>query len=279
MNAIGIMQGRLSPAPAGRPQAFPWSSWRDEFARAAACGLDCIEWLITADGLADNPIWSDAGVAQIRALSAASGVRVATVCADCFIAQPLVRQSPEPLARHLALLDRLLTRSALIEASVVVVPIIEDAAVRTREELVAVLHALAPSAALAAFLRIRIALESDLPGTVLRDAIDASGLSAVGVCYDIGNATARGSRPADDLAALGPRLVAVHIKDRRRGGSSTLLGDGDADWPLFAGALAANGYQGPLILETPVGADPAAQAIRHRAFVHELLAARRPVAP
>ena len=34
MNAIGIMQGRLSPAEAGRLQAFPFASWEEEFHRA-----------------------------------------------------------------------------------------------------------------------------------------------------------------------------------------------------------------------------------------------------
>jgi hexulose-6-phosphate isomerase len=177
------------------------------------------------------------------------------------------------------LLDRILQQGATVGAHVVVVPIIEEAAVRTRDELGTLLDALAPSAALAEHWHLRIALESDLPGMLLRSVLDASGLSAVGVCYDIGNATARDGQPADDIAALGPRLYAVHIKDRRRGGASTTLGDGDADFPRFADALAANGYQGPLVLETPAGADPPAQAIRHRAFVHELLAAVRSVAP
>jgi len=279
MNAIGIMQGRLSSPPPGRPQAFPQATWRDEFARAAACGLDCIEWLITAAGIADNPIWSDPGVAEIRALSAASGVRVATVCADCFIAWPLVRQPAEARADHLALLARIVQRSALVGAEVVVVPIIEDAEVRTRDELAALLDALAPSASWAEQLGVRIGLESDLPGMLLRDVLDASGLPAVGVCYDVGNATARGGHPAADIAALGPRLCAVHIKDRRRGGASTPLGEGDADFAAFVAALEVHGFSGPLILETPAGADPEAQAIRHRRFMHDLLAARRAVAP
>jgi L-ribulose-5-phosphate 3-epimerase len=270
MNAIGIMQGRLSPTPAGRPQAFPKASWRDEFARAAACGLDCIEWLITADGIADNPIWSDPGVSEIHALAAASGVRVATVCADCFIAHPVVND-PQ-------LLDRVVRRSAAVGAGVVVVPIIEAAAVRTRDELVAVLQAIAPVALTAATLHVRIGLESDLPGPLLRELLEASGLPAVGVCYDVGNATARGGHPAADIAALGPRLCAVHIKDRRRGGASTPLGEGDADFAAFVAALEVHGFSGPLILETPAGADPEAQAIRHRRFMHDLLAGRRAVA-
>jgi len=37
---LGIMQGRLVPPEAQRFQCFPRQRWRDEFALAAAAGLD-----------------------------------------------------------------------------------------------------------------------------------------------------------------------------------------------------------------------------------------------
>ena len=61
MNPIGIMQGRLSPSRAGRAQAFPFATWREEFAHAAEAGFDSIEWLVTAELYADNPLLVDHG--------------------------------------------------------------------------------------------------------------------------------------------------------------------------------------------------------------------------
>lgn len=76
MNPIGIMQGRLLPSEDGRIQCFPATGWREEFPRAAALGLDTIEWIYEAHGAETNPILSEAGVDEVRALTASWGVAV-----------------------------------------------------------------------------------------------------------------------------------------------------------------------------------------------------------
>ena len=91
MNPIGIMQGRLSPAGA-RAQAFPRATWRAEFAQARELGFDRIEWLVASGGLDDNPLLIDANA--VRAIVRDSGVRVDSVCADCFIERPMVNAEP-----------------------------------------------------------------------------------------------------------------------------------------------------------------------------------------
>ena len=59
---IAIMQGRLVPPTDGRIQCFPRERWRDEFALAAAAGLDAIEWIYDLHGADVNPIATDDGV-------------------------------------------------------------------------------------------------------------------------------------------------------------------------------------------------------------------------
>jgi len=53
------MQGRLVPPEAQRFQSFPRERWREEFAVAAAAGLDTIEWIYDAYGEDLNPIGTD----------------------------------------------------------------------------------------------------------------------------------------------------------------------------------------------------------------------------
>ena len=53
---LGIMQGRLLPPEEQRFQSFPRQRWRDEFALAAAAGLDTIEWIYDAYGEDVNPL-------------------------------------------------------------------------------------------------------------------------------------------------------------------------------------------------------------------------------
>ena len=65
MSRIAIIQGRLVPPEDGRFQCFPRNRWRDEFAHAAAAGLDAIEWIYDLHGADMNPLATDAGIAEI----------------------------------------------------------------------------------------------------------------------------------------------------------------------------------------------------------------------
>jgi L-ribulose-5-phosphate 3-epimerase len=269
MNPIGIMQGRLSP-PGPRPQTFPAASWQAEFDRARACGFDRIEWLLTADDLDHNPIWTDAGVADLLAQAARSAVQVSSICADCFI--PLSLCGDDRLA-NTAVLTRLIERCRRAGIAVVVVPVLETSAIRTASDRARLLEALRDPLAAAVAAGIRIALESDLPGEELRSIIDASGSPSLGANYDIGNATAAGHDCERDVDALGPRLFGVHVKDRVRGGASRPLGEGDVDFDAVARGLARAGHAAPLILETPVGEDAAQSAKHNLAYLQRRLGA------
>ena len=87
---IAIMQGRLLPPTDGRFQCFPREGWPDEFALAAAAGLDAIEWIYDLHGADVNPIAADDGVASMKALSTQSGVLVRSLCADYFMDLPQI---------------------------------------------------------------------------------------------------------------------------------------------------------------------------------------------
>src|SRR5262249_49779849 len=90
MQRIAIMQGRLSPPEGGRFQCFPRERWREEFAFAAAAGLDAIEWIYDLHGAGVNPLASDNGIAEMRSLSARHGIAVVSLCADYFMDRPFV---------------------------------------------------------------------------------------------------------------------------------------------------------------------------------------------
>jgi L-ribulose-5-phosphate 3-epimerase len=267
INPIGIMQGRLSP-PGARPQTFPLASWREEFETARACGFERIEWLVTADGFDDNPLWTAAGIDELRRVSDRTGVLVSSACADCFIARPLIG---DELNDHAALLARLVTRCGLAGIAVVIVPILESAAIRHDRDRAQLIEVLGEPLGAAAEAGVSIALESDLAGTDLRALIDACGSASLGACYDTGNAAAAGHDLDRDLTALGARLFAVHIKDRVRLGASRPLGDGEANLDALPRVLAHSGYGGPLILETPVGDEAIPSARRNLAYLRERL--------
>jgi L-ribulose-5-phosphate 3-epimerase len=263
------MQGRLSRAPAGRAQSFPFATWRAEFEAAAAIGAAHLEWLVTAETDGVNPLFDDRGIDAITAMIAATGVGVPAVCADFLIAEPLVRTSPGRRQIAIDRLGDLAARGGRIGAAVIVVPILENGEARTVAERREVAEALAPVLGAAAARGQRLAIESQMPVEALLDLIERCGPATSGACYDVGNATAAGFDAAADIRQLGRSVIAVHLKDRLRGGGSVPLGAGHVDFDAVFEALAAIGFAGPMTLETPAGGDPRASALRHLQFVRQ----------
>ena len=267
MREIGIRQGRLSPAVAGETQHFPWRSWKDEFARARTLGFETIEWLFGAHDYEHNPLWIDAGPDEILGQIADTGTEVRTLCADYFIVHPFFRVSEDERRQSVNVLNRLVVASARVGVRILVVPALEASEIQTAAEMAQLLDSLNEPLALAAAHGVRLGLETELPGPEYRALVEQSRHPALGVCYDTGNAAARGYDVAADVRLLGPYLCEVHIKDRKRNGPSVQLGHGDADFGTFFRVASEIGYQGPLILEAPVGDEPVSMAAAHLAFL------------
>src|ERR1700722_20776741 len=101
---IALMQGRLLPPEGGSIQGFPRDRWREEFALAGTARIDAIEWIYDEPGADVNPLATDTGLAEMRALSGQHGIAVVSLCADYFLERPFVRvglDSVRDLTAHL----------------------------------------------------------------------------------------------------------------------------------------------------------------------------------
>lgn len=253
---LGVMQGRLSPKVEGRYQSHPQAHWRGEFALAATLGLRCIEFIVDTPSLGNNPMLRSGGADEVRAVVEESGVRVLSLCADCFMDLPLHDATPARRAQAWELLGRLLESSARVGVADIVIPCVDASSLAVAASSLSVaagaparlVEVLRQAAPLARALGIRLALETDLGP---RDfAALLAGLPAeITVNYDIGNSAALGFAPAEELAAYGDRLSSVHVKDRLLGGGSLALGTGAADFAAFFAALAATEFRGPFIMQ------------------------------
>jgi L-ribulose-5-phosphate 3-epimerase len=267
---LGIMQGRLSPARA-RPQSFPWESWQAEFDRARFHGFDLIEWVFDAVRYEENPIWTEAGLAQIRERTRSSGVSVETICADYFVQHPLLRAAQAERDHHIEVLNALVTRASQLGARVVVIPVLEVGEIQNVEEQVVLLECLRRPLTLARAVGVRLAVESNMPADRYLQLITQAGQPALGICFDTGNRTALGSDIVADIGRLAPYVCGVHIKDRLLNGPNVPLGEGAAPFDKFFSRLAVSGYSGPLILETTVRDDYEYHARRNLDFVRSRL--------
>jgi L-ribulose-5-phosphate 3-epimerase len=268
---IGVIQGRLSPRPAGKLQEFPWSSYSAEFASAARLGFHSIEWIFEAQRYAQNPLWTAPGRAEIRALIARSGVRVQSVCADYFMVHKLAGESEAELAANREVLVRLIHAAAAVGADRILIPLLETSAVDTPElarQAVASLASVAPEAER---LGVTLGLETELPGSDYAALVRSVGSSRVKAYYDTGNCTAAGVDIAVDIVQLLPELHAVHVKDRVRGGTSRPLGTGDTNFAGFFPVLLRAGFRGDFVLQHYFEQQPELEAERALSFVRQLI--------
>ncbi len=105
---------------------------------------------------------------------------------------------------------------------------------------------------------------------VMIDMVDRIESQCVGIYYDVGNMAGEGFDNADVIRELGGYISAIHIKDRKIGGRSTPLGEGDVDFESVRDALDDIGYNQILTLETPSGQNPELEARKNLAFIKSL---------
>jgi hexulose-6-phosphate isomerase len=268
---IGVMQGRLSPRPAGKLQEFPWLSYREEFSRAARLGLHSIEWIFEAPRFDENPLWTEAGREEIRELVAQSGVRVQSVCADYFMVHRLAGESSLSLSQNRDVLADLIVAAHAVGADRILIPLLETSAVDTPELQREVVISLRSVVDVAERYGVTLGLEMEIPGVDYAKVVQSVGSPRVRAYYDTGNSTAQGADVAQDIVPLLPLLHAVHIKDRVRGGGSKPLGTGDTNFQGFFPALLRAGFRGDFVLQHYFEQQPELETERSLSFVQQLI--------
>jgi L-ribulose-5-phosphate 3-epimerase len=275
MQAVfGIMQGRLSPPEDGRFQSFPRRSWRQEFSRAREAGLSYIEWIYDEYGLSANPIASEEGVAELRALKEESDVKTSAICGDWLMEHPLIRCSAEQRVQRELVLHDLLRWGKKIGASRVVLPFVDASSIRTEEENDIVLAVLERALPLSEELGVEMHLEADFSPTEFASFLARIPHPSVKVNYDTGNSSGLGYVASEEFAAYGDRIGSIHVKDRLRlpeGKVATKpLGEGSADFDDVFASIHQIGYAGGFTLQVArgVSGDEVGWIKQQLAFLH-----------
>jgi hexulose-6-phosphate isomerase len=247
------MQGRLVPPEAQRFQSFPRERWREEFAVAAAAGLDTIEWIYDAYGEDLNPIGTDEGIRAIERLCSAHQIQVESVCADWFMDYPLVGIGIEAARERWNRLSWLMLRCSSLGINRIVIPFVDASAIKTPGDSDAVAAGLNAISELMDRSNVELHLETDLSPANFANLLARTPHPHVKVNYDSGNSASLGYRPCEEFAAYGRRVGSVHLKDRRLGAGTVPLGSGDTDFTALFESLKAVRYSGDFILQAARG--------------------------
>ncbi|HEX3848276.1 MAG TPA: sugar phosphate isomerase/epimerase family protein [Steroidobacteraceae bacterium] len=254
---LAIMQGRLVPPEPQRFQSFPRSRWRDEFAIAAAAGLDAIEWIYDAYGEAVNPLSSEPGMAEMQSLCRAHGVAVQSVCADWFMDFPLAPADAIDAAPRWERLEWLMERCGRLGMKRIVLPFVDASSMRHAAQKEAVVRGLLKASRSIDSTGVELHLETDLGPEDFAALLTRVPHLGIKVNYDSGNSASLGYAPQAEFAAYGARVGSVHIKDRVAGGGTVPLGEGDADFAALFDALGRCGYRGDFVLQVARGTEGA----------------------
>ncbi len=258
MNLLGIRQGRLSAASAGRLQGLPWGAWEQELDKARALGLDAVEWVFGADRAAENPIRSSEGRMRMRQCSTQSRVRVASVYADYFLTNPLMRVASAEQAKQVQVLMELIAQARAVGAVMVVLPLVKQAAPQTQQDQADLAACLREPLALARSLEMNLALETGLSAPDSFSLLSVINHESARVSYDAAAEATKGCDAASDIRQLGKHLGVIRIEHSP---------EGAADFTGIFEALADTSYAGPLMLQFADGKDVAASI----AFVRQYL--------
>lgn len=264
------MQGRLSPPLPDNPQYFPLERWEDEFPLARELGFDGIEWLFDTSSQHTNPLLTAKGRERVKEIVADSGIMLRSICADYFKDNSLATDDSAASRHRVEVLIRLIQGAAELEIDCVLIPFLEGSAIARPELRRRAQDALKRPLAVAASLGISLAVETDLPASVLATWLEDTGHAFLNVYYDLGNAVALGYDPSEEILLLGPRIRGVHIKDRTLNGPNVPLGTGSVDFDTCSRSLRKVGYKAPLVLETVRGDNYIVDAKRHLDFVKEI---------
>lgn len=275
MNAIGIMQGRLSPPVKGHVQSFPVNTWQEEFYLAHKAGLDCIEWVYEEKTEAENPLRTNKGRKEIKQLIADSGTMVRSICADYYMAQQLVASNGMPIETNIQHLKKLIRHAGLLDIHHIVLPFVDTSSLHSLREIEGLLSVLKSVLGAAQYNEVELHLETDLKPLALLTVLERIAHRLVKINYDIGNSAALGRTPLEELPLLIPWIGSIHVKDRILSGNSVPLGTGAADFPTCFRLLHAGGFRGQFILQAAreEGISEIELAIRNRRFVELQLAA------
>lgn len=245
---VGIMQGRLSPRPQERLQAFPKESWEEEFSLAKKLGLDGIEWIFEAPEAEANPLRTSQGRSRIRQIVAETEVPVLSVCGDYFMVHRL-SEDGQAGSDASKVLSEVISQTAAIGAQRILLPWLEEAALDTLAKRKAAIRNLVRALPAAERHGITLGLEMEIPGPEYRALIDEINHELVVAYYDTGNSTAQGLDVGRDVLALQERLGALHIKDRKIHGGTQFLGSGDTNFLELFEHLKEWNFQGDLVLQ------------------------------
>ncbi len=266
---------------------YPHTPTEQVPAAAAQLGITAIELMLQTLGE-----YQPAFVSDLARRARSHGVTIHSVHAMHSL-HPMLNAYPRRAAEAREEFQRVIEATAMLGARVLVWHGVDRKDVQTPEgweRFIALSHDLAQACGDAG-VTLGIENVSWCALAKVRDVVSfATRLEEIGSPREIGfvfdpfQAVEAGANPFMVLAAMGNRVVNVHISDYRQvdpAARHLLPGDGDLPWSALLRAISGSGYTGPLMIEGPLGSDTerAGEMSRVREMMAPLIRSVFPFSP
>ena len=249
-NKIGFMQGRLSNLVNNSIQAFPKDNWREEFAEAKKIDLSLMEWTLDYEDLYENPLMSEHGRKEIKFLSKEFSVLIPSITGDCFMQKPFWKAKNEELKLLQKTFIDVVNAASKLNIKYLILPLVDNGSIKNKNQESILINFLLGNKSFIKNSNLNILFESDLNPKNLKSFMRKLPPDIFGINYDTGNSAAYGFNPDEEFDYYGEYIKNIHIKDRKKNGSTIPLKQGDVNFKKVFTNLAKISYEGNLILQT-----------------------------
>ncbi|MDC6451922.1 sugar phosphate isomerase/epimerase, partial [Alphaproteobacteria bacterium] len=246
---FGMVQGRLTQSPPGCLQWFPQEKWQAEFNVASSIGIDYIELIAEVQHNAENPIWKDSGIEEIKKLVKVNGLTLHALCNDYIVEHQFLLD--DVIQQNITLINQ----GKKLGVEKYIMPFFESSEL-TKENMLDYIEPIKRVAKVADDKNILVCLETILTGEELIELLNLIDKPNVKAVYDTGNRVAFGHDLPGDIRLLSDNIAHVHIKDKNKHNENVLLGTGLVDFKSVFYALDDIKYEGPYTFETTRGTNP-----------------------
>ena len=244
----GIMQGRLSPLIRNKIQAFPEKYWTKEFVDIKKTGLNIIEWTLDYKNLNENPLISLDGQKKIKLLSKKHSIKVNSVTCDCFMQKPFWKIKNKK--KILTYLEKIIFSSGKLNIKFIIILLVDKGSIENLHQEKNLISICKQYEKYLIKNNVNIIFESDFKAERFAKFIKKLNSKYFGINYDVGNSASLNYNINKEFLSYGKFIKNVHIKDRKKFGTTVRLGDGNADFKKLFKNLKKINYKGNLILQT-----------------------------
>lgn len=247
---FGIMQGRLTRPNQGKIQSFPKKNWAKEFSLAKKLSFKFLEWTLDYEGLKTNPLMSLKNQIKIINLSHKNRIRIFSITGDCFMQKPFWKcKNVKTRQKLIGDLIMIIKSASALKIKYLILPLVDNGSIKNSEQEKILVRELMNIRAILKEKKIQILFETDLSPKKCFNFIRKFKSSSFGINYDTGNSASLNYNPVEEFREYGNYIKNIHLKDRKKFGSTVPFGQGNTNFKLIFKLCKKINFKGNFIFQ------------------------------